>query len=73
MTFYFHHLTGLSLAEPAKHGEQRTTPLLRPLPQRLAAYLDRLHLNTGDLLFPALGSRQLPAAMCETAADLASH
>ena len=64
------HDGSLFVAEPAKHGEQRTTPLLGPLPQRLAAYLERLHLGAGDLLFPALGGRQLPATKVQRAKAL---
>ncbi|AXV06762.1 Integrase [Euzebya pacifica] len=60
----------LFVAEPAKHGDQRTTPLLGPLPQRLADYLDRAQLDTGDLLFPAIGGRQLPAAKVQRAKEL---
>ena len=47
------HDGGFFVAEPAKHGEQRTTPLLGPLPQRLAPPASR-HLQGGTATQPSL-------------------
>lgn len=52
----------LHVAHPAKHGDERTAPLLGPMAEAVRSYVQHLGLRSDDLLFPALGGRTLPAA-----------
>lgn len=60
----------LHVANPAKHGDERTIPLLAPTSDRVRAHVQDLGLQADALLFPALGGRTLPAAKVRRAKEM---
>jgi integrase len=60
----------LHVANPAKHGDERTIPLLGPTADAVRAYVERLELPPEALLFPSLGGRTLPAAKVRRAKEM---
>lgn len=60
----------LHVAHPAKHGDERTIPLLASTADRVRSYVKDLDLRPDALLFPALGGRTLPAAKVRRAKEM---